>query len=166
MSRIAQDVIVIQTGVSFVVAEELDPTTKRVMSAIVVRQRAFFERGVEHLAALALDDIAGDLGVHKSTVSRVICDKHVCTPRGRFAMRFFFDSGPGGRTPGRFGSRALKTRIHRLVQAEPPGHPFSDLQIAALLRSRGIDIARTTVTKYRRQLGIPSTRERRGENLM
>jgi RNA polymerase sigma-54 factor len=144
-----------------VVEVDADLTTARILRAIAVRQRDFFERGVDHLAALALDEIAGDLGVHKTTVWRVVCDKRVSTPHGTFSMRFFFDSGPGSRAGHRLGSRALKTRIHRLVLAEPPGHPFSDHHIAAILRSRGIAIARTTVAKYRRQLGIPSTRERR-----
>ncbi|NPB08682.1 MAG: RNA polymerase factor sigma-54 [Aquificae bacterium] len=116
-----------------------------------------FLRGRGNLRSLSLKDVAGELGVHESTVSRIINSKYVKTPVGTYPLRFFFVR----ETAGGLSQDELMSLIKEIIESEDPRKPYSDEQIARILRERGLKVARRTVTKYREMLGIPSSRERR-----
>jgi len=141
--------------------EQRRRTMIRVMKKIVEKQCGFFDHGVLHLKPLTLQDVASEIGMHESTVSRVTNGKYVQTPRGVFELKFFFSSGLGTARGGDISSKAAKEKISRLVQGEDKGRPLSDQKLADVLAAEGIDIARRTVAKYREQLGIPSARMRK-----
>jgi len=134
-------------------------TLERVMESILRLQRDFFEKGPRHLKPLVLRQVAEDMGVHESTVSRVTANKYVHTPHGTFPLKYFFS---GGKPTGQ-GDQVLKDRIRKIIQAEDPNRPYSDDQIASLLRRQGFKVARRTVAKYRGLLGIPPSTQRGGE---
>lgn len=137
-------------------------TIVAVAAAIVERQAGFFTYGAEHLAPMTLKDIAGDIAMHESTVSRVCADKYIGTPRGLLPLKFFFSSALGGAGgAGAAAGAAVRARIRALVAAEDAGRPLSDEQIVAAMAGQGVRIARRTVTKYRRALRIPASPERR-----
>jgi RNA polymerase sigma-54 factor len=131
------------------------------MQKIVEKQRAFFDHGVMHLKPLTLQDVAREIDMHESTVSRVTSAKYVQTPRGVFELKFFFSSGLGTSDGDDISSKAAKEKILRLVEGEDKGRPLSDQKIADTLKAEGVDIARRTVAKYREQLGVPSARMRK-----
>jgi RNA polymerase sigma-54 factor len=133
----------------------------RVMQKIVEKQRGFFDHGVLHLKPLTLQDVASEIGMHESTVSRVTNGKYVQTPRGVFELKFFFSSGLGTAEGSDISSKAAKEKISRLVDGEEKSKPLSDQKLAEMLRAEGIDIARRTVAKYREQMGIASARMRK-----
>jgi len=137
-------------------------TIIRVTESIVKFQREFFDRGIGHLKPLILRDVADDISMHESTISRVTTNKYVHTPQGIFELKFFFNSGIQ-RCDGTeaIASESVKDKIKDLVGKEDGRHPHSDQRIVELLRSDGIDIARRTVAKYREQLGILSSSKRR-----
>ena len=135
-------------------------TIYKVTESIVKRQREFFDRGIEHLKPMVLKDIADDIGVHESTVSRVTNSKYVHTPHGVFELKFFFTSAIQGGT-GEVSSSSVKEKIKTLITAESPGNPISDQEIVEKLSSDGIKIARRTVAKYREALNIPSSSKRK-----
>ncbi len=144
-------------------------TIHRVASAIVAQQQAFFQRGPEHLRPMILRDIAGQIGVHESTVSRATSGKYMHTPLGIFELKYFFGSGLGGRggTPD-ITCEVLKIKIKNLINGENPKRPLSDQKIAVLLDHHGLGVARRTVAKYREELGLPPSPKRkvaRGEKL-
>jgi RNA polymerase sigma-54 factor len=136
-------------------------TIYRVMESIIKHQRDFFESGVNHLKPLNLRDVADDIEMHESTVSRVTTAKYVHTPQGIFELKYFFNSSINRVVGDAVASEAVKERIRKLISAEDPRRPLSDQRIAEMLKSANIDIARRTVTKYREALNILSSTKRR-----
>ncbi|MFB3117588.1 MAG: RNA polymerase factor sigma-54 [Myxococcota bacterium] len=136
-------------------------TIYRVMESIIKYQREFFERGINHLRPLNLRDVADDIEMHESTVSRVTTAKYVNTPQGIFELKFFFNSRINRVVGDAVASESVKERIRKLITAEDPRRPLSDQRIAEMLRVANIDIARRTVTKYRESLNILSSTKRR-----
>jgi RNA polymerase sigma-54 factor len=141
-------------------------TIVRVAESIVKKQHVFFDYGVAYLKPLVLRDVAEDIGMHESTVSRVVSNKWMATPRGLVPMKFFFHSAIASSMGEDVSSLAVKGKIRSLVEAEDPAHPLSDARLAELLLRDGIRIARRTVAKYREELRIPASSIRRvGETL-
>lgn len=136
-------------------------TLLKVATAIVERQRGFFEYGAEAMKPLVLHDIAETLGMHESTISRVTTRKYMHTPRGIFELKYFFSSHVSTDLGGEASSTAIRAVMKKLVAAENPGKPLSDSQIAALLKEQGINVARRTVAKYREAMSIAPSNERR-----
>ncbi|MCP4006860.1 MAG: RNA polymerase factor sigma-54 [bacterium] len=136
-------------------------TIYKVSTSIVKHQRAFFDHGVEHLRPLVLRDVAEDIEMHESTVSRVVSNKYMHTPRGLLPMKFFFHSGIDRDYGGDISSLTVKRKIQHFIQAEDPKKPLSDSGLMRILNREGIHIARRTVAKYRDELGIPSSTERK-----
>ncbi|MDJ0868100.1 MAG: RNA polymerase factor sigma-54 [Myxococcota bacterium] len=136
-------------------------TIYKVMQSIIKHQREFFERGVQHLRPLNLRDVAEDIGMHESTVSRVTTNKYAHTPQGIFELKFFFNSSINRVQGDAIASESVKEKIRRIISAEDPRRPLSDQRIAEMLRSGNIDIARRTVTKYREAMNILSSTKRR-----
>ena len=136
-------------------------TIYRVTKSIVKFQKEFFEKGIEHLKPLVLRDVAEDIEMHESTVSRVTTNKYVQTPRGLFELKYFFNSGINTTVGASIASESVKSKIKEIVAGENIKKPFSDQKIVDMLRQQGIDIARRTVTKYREMLGIRSSTERK-----
>jgi RNA polymerase sigma-54 factor len=141
--------------------EQRQSTIGRVANAIVHRQEGFLEHGMARLRPLVLRDIADDIGMHESTVSRVVANKYMATPRGVFALKFFFHSAISHAVDGDISSVVVKDRIRELIDHEDPGRPLSDARVARQLNRLGIRIARRTVAKYREELGVPSSEHRR-----
>lgn len=137
-------------------------TLYRVSESIFGFQREFLDHGVARLRPLVLRDVASEIGMHQSTVSRATSNKYAFTPQGVFELKFFFQSGiPHNGGSGVVSSESVRDRIRTMVESEDPGKPLSDQEIAGALAGLGIDIARRTVAKYRDQLGIlPSSRRR------
>ncbi len=129
-------------------------TILRVASAIVERQRSFFQYGELAMRPLVLREIADELGLHESTISRVTTAKYMATPFGTFELKYFFGSALGTETGGNASSTAVRALIKQLVASEDPGKPLSDNQIADMLKEQGIECARRTVAKYREALKI------------
>ncbi len=136
-------------------------TLLAVASAIVRRQRDFFDYGEEAMKALVLHDIAEELGMHESTISRVTTKKYMHTPRGVFELKYFFSSHVATESGGECSATAIRAFIKKLVAAENPGKPLSDSKIAGLLADQGIKVARRTIAKYRESLAIPPSNERK-----
>ncbi len=136
-------------------------TIYRVTESIVKFQREFFEKGIEYLKPLVLRDVAEDVGMHESTISRVTANKYVYIPQGIFELKYFFNS-PIQKTDGDLiASESVKEKIKEIIQSEDPKSPYSDEQIARKLKESRIDIARRTVAKYREAMGILSSNKRR-----
>lgn len=136
-------------------------TILKVAKSILKFQGEFFEKGVEHLRPLILKDVAEDIQMHESTVSRVTTNKYVHTPQGIFELKYFFNAGISRRNGEELASEAVKTKIKLLIDQEDTRHPYSDQKLVELLKKDGIDIARRTVAKYREQLGLLSSSKRR-----
>ena len=136
-------------------------TIYKVADSIVRHQRAFLDHGIEHLRPLVLRDVANDIGMHESTVSRVVSNKYIHTPRGLFPMKYFFHSGIDSSSGDDVSSLSIKNKIARIVQDEDGRRPHSDARIMQKLRAEGIQIARRTVAKYREELRIPSSSQRK-----
>lgn len=136
-------------------------TIIKVTRSILKFQRDFFERGPQHLRPLILKDVAEDIEMHESTVSRVTTNKYVHTPLGIFELKYFFNAGISRTTGDDLASEAVKERIKKLIDGEDEAHPYSDQRLVELLEEEGIDIARRTVAKYREQLGVLSSAKRR-----
>jgi RNA polymerase sigma-54 factor len=145
--------------------KSLDQRTRtilRVAESIFLVQKDFLEKGPEYLRPLILKDIADDIGVHESTISRVTSNKFVHTPRGIFEFKYFFSSSLSSPTGGdTHSAEAVKFKIRKLMEAESPRHPFSDEKLVQMLNEQGIDVARRTVAKYREALGIPPSSRRK-----
>ncbi len=141
--------------------EQRRQTMLKVMGFIVDRQRAFFEKGVQHLKPLTLREVAEHIEMHESTVSRVTNEKFVQTPRGVFPLKFFFSSGLSTSSGEDISARGVKAKIQNLVDDENPKRPLTDQAIVNLLKAEGVNIARRTVAKYRDQLGILPARMRK-----
>ncbi len=129
-------------------------TILRVSRAIVERQKSFFTHGELAMRPLVLRDIADELGLHESTISRVTTAKYMATPIGTYELKYFFGSGLGTETGGNASSTAVRALIKQFVAAESPTKPLSDSQIAEMLKEQGIECARRTVAKYREALKI------------
>ena len=129
-------------------------TIYRVAESIVKFQRDFFEKGITHLRPLVLRDVAQDIDMHESTISRTTANKYMHTPQGLFELKYFFNSFVSSLTGGEVASESVKERIRQIVQKENPQKPYSDQAIVERLREDNIDIARRTVAKYRELLGI------------
>jgi len=137
-------------------------TIYKVMEAILRRQRDFFEHGTEWLRPMVLRDIADEIGVHESTVSRATSNKYVQCPHGIFELKYFFNAAIKRTNGGELGAEAVKLKIRRLIGDENKDKPLSDSGIAKLLKANGIKIARRTVAKYREAMGIlPSTQRKK-----
>ncbi len=137
-------------------------TIFKVTESIVRQQRDFFDKGLAFLKPMVLRDVANDIGMHESTVSRVTTNKYVHTPRGIFELKFFFNSGISRLSGGDVASESVKEKVKTIVAAENPAHPFSDQKIVELLLKDNINIARRTVAKYREMLGIlPSSKRKK-----
>ena len=136
-------------------------TIYKVTESIVGFQRDFLDKGIAHLKPLVLRDVAEDVGMHESTISRVTTNKYVHTPQGVFELKFFFNSGINKVEGGAVASEAVKERIRHIIAGEDASKPLSDQTIGDMLKKENIDIARRTVAKYREMLGIlPSSRRR------
>ncbi len=137
-------------------------TIYKVMQSILKHQREFFDKGIQYLRPLNLRDVAEDIEMHESTVSRVTTNKYVHTPQGIFELKFFFNSSIS-RVNGEeaLSSQSVKEKIRRIIAAEDPRRPLSDQRIAEMLKAADIDIARRTVTKYREAMNILSSTKRR-----
>jgi len=137
-------------------------TIFRVTECIVQRQMDFFEKGVEHLKPMILKDIAEDIEMHESTISRVTTNKFVHTPRGIFELKYFFNSSVSCRDGESIASESVKRMISDIVKEENTKKPHSDQKIVDLLEEKGIQLARRTVAKYREQLNIlPSSKRKK-----
>jgi RNA polymerase sigma-54 factor len=137
-------------------------TIFKVTESIVKFQREFLDKGIAHLKPLILRDVADDIGMHESTVSRVTTNKYVHTPQGIFELKYFFNSSISRVAGEDIASEAVKSHIKQLVAGEDAKNPYSDQKIVELLRAQGIDIARRTVAKYREVLGVlPSSKRKR-----
>ena len=144
--------------------EQRATTILKVAAEIVRRQDGFFRHGVAHLRPLILRDIAEEVAMHESTVSRVTANKHIATPRGIFELKYFFTTAIAGTAGGATHSaEAIRFRIKGMIAAEPPDDILSDDAIVERLRKEGVDIARRTVAKYREALRIPSSVQRKRE---
>mgnify|MGYP003423130032 CR=1 FL=1 len=141
--------------------DERHKTLLKVATAIVEHQKAFLEIGAEGMKPLVLRDIAAEVELHESTVSRVTTNKYMLTPRGLFELKYFFSSHVGTASGGEASSTAIRAKIKKLVSEENSRKPLSDNAIATLLQQEGIDVARRTVAKYRESLNIPSSSERK-----
>ncbi len=138
-------------------------TIYRVMESIIKFQQEFFDKGVAYLKPLILKDVAQDIGMHESTVSRVTTNKWVHTPHGIFSMKFFFNSRINSLSGEPVASESVKERIRQIINREAPEHPYSDREIVKILwEEYGIEIARRTVSKYRESMGIlPSSKRKK-----
>jgi RNA polymerase sigma-54 factor len=136
-------------------------TIYKVADSIVRHQRSFLDHGIEHLRPLVLRDVANDIGMHESTVSRVVSNKYMHTPRGLLPMKYFFHSGIDSSQGDDVSSLSIKNKISRIVEEEDSRRPHSDARITQKLRAEGIQIARRTVAKYREELRIPSSSQRK-----
>jgi RNA polymerase sigma-54 factor len=141
--------------------EQRRQTVSKVATSIVKFQREFFALGLAHLKPLVLKDVAADIGMHESTVSRVTTRKYMDTERGLFELKYFFHSGLesyGGET---LSSLTVKDRLKQLTAAEDPAHPLTDQQLVERLAAESIKVARRTVAKYRRELKLPPAKHRK-----
>ncbi|TPV96752.1 MAG: RNA polymerase factor sigma-54 [Myxococcales bacterium FL481] len=136
-------------------------TILKVTRSILKFQREFFERGPQYLRPLILKDVAEDIEMHESTVSRVTTNKYVHTPQGLFELKYFFNAGISRGNGEELASEAVKTKIKKFIDSEDQRHPYSDQKLVELLRKEGISIARRTVAKYREQLNVLSSSKRR-----
>lgn len=136
-------------------------TIYKVAESIVRHQRGFLDQGIAHLRPLVLRDVATDIGMHESTVSRVVANKYMHTPRGVFEMRFFFHSGITSSLGESVSSVTIKEKIRKMIEGEDAARPLSDSRIAELLDRGGLPLARRTVAKYREELRIPPSNLRK-----
>lgn len=141
--------------------EQRKNTILRTCEAIVRRQTEFLEHGIEHMKPMMIKEVAEEIGVHPSTVSRAVSNKYVHTPQGVFELRFFFSEGVNGPEGSGLPLVLLKRKVKKLIEEEDPAKPLTDDQIAQLLDTQGIQVTRRTVAKYREDMQIPSTHQRR-----
>jgi len=135
-------------------------TLLRVMQRLLYHQSAFLEFGEQALRPLTLNEIASELELHESTISRAISRKYAHTPRGTIALRDFFASGISAEGGGEASSTAISAMIRQLIESENPSKPWSDSKLTNLLKAQGITVARRTVAKYREAIGLPPSHER------
>ena len=141
--------------------DQRQKTIHKVATSIVNFQRDFLDHGIEHLRPLVLRDVANDIGMHESTVSRVVNNKYMHTPQGVYEMKFFFHSGISSSYGESVSSVTIKQRIRKIIEAEDPRKPLSDSKIVSILQREGLMLARRTIAKYREELKIPTSNQRK-----
>ncbi len=141
--------------------EQRKQTITKVCYCIVARQQEFLERGIDQLKPMMIKEVAEEIGVHPSTVSRAVANKYAHTPQGVFELRYFFSESVQGPEGGGTSLLILKRRVKKLIEEEDPSRPLTDEQITRILLSQGIQVTRRTVAKYREDMRIPSTHQRR-----
>ena len=141
--------------------EQRKQTITKVCYSIVARQQEFLERGIDFLKPMMIKEVAEEIGVHPSTVSRAVANKYAHTPQGVFELRYFFSESVQGPEGGGTSLLILKRRVKKLIEEEDPTRPLTDEQITRILQSQGIQVTRRTVAKYREDMRIPSTHQRR-----
>ena len=141
--------------------DQRQQTIKKVADSIVKFQLEFFEHGIAELKPLILRYVANDIGMHESTVSRVVSNKYMHTPQGLFEMKFFFHSGISNSHGESVSSVTIKQKIRRMIELEDSQAPLSDSKIVIALGEEGLILARRTIAKYREELKIPTSTQRR-----
>jgi len=141
--------------------EQRKQTILKVCYAIIGRQAEFFDFGIDYLKPMMIKEVAEEIGVHPSTVSRAVASKYAHTPQGVFELRYFFSESVNGPEGGATSLLILKRRVKKLIEEEDPSRPLTDEQITRILQSQGIQVTRRTVAKYREDMKIPSTHQRR-----
>ena len=141
--------------------EQRKQTITKVCYCIVARQQDFLEKGIDQLKPMMIKEVAEEIGVHPSTVSRAVASKYAHTPQGVFELRYFFSESVQGPEGGNTSLLILKRRVKKLIDEEDPGRPLTDEQLTRILQSQGIQVTRRTVAKYREDMRIPSTHQRR-----
>src|SRR5579872_1998422 len=141
--------------------EQRKQTILKVCYSIVERQRDFLEKGIDELKPMMIKEVAEEIGVHPSTVSRAVANKYAHTPQGVFELRYFFSESVNGPEGGDTSLLILKRRVKKLIEDEDTSKPLTDEQITRILQSQGIQVTRRTVAKYREDMKIPSTHQRR-----
>jgi RNA polymerase sigma-54 factor len=141
--------------------EQRQKTIHKVATSIINFQRDFLDHGIEHLRPLVLRDVANDIGMHESTVSRVVTNKYMHTPQGVYEMKFFFHSGISSSYGDAVSSVTIKQRIRKIIENEDPRKPLSDSKIVSILQREGLMLARRTIAKYREELKIPTSNQRK-----
>ena len=141
--------------------EQRKQTILRVCYSILTRQRDFLDQGIDQLKPMMIKEVAEEIGVHPSTVSRAVANKYAHTPQGVFELRYFFTESVNGPEGGGTSLLILKRRVKKLIEEEDPARPLTDEQITRILQSQGIQVTRRTVAKYREDMRIPSTHQRR-----
>ncbi len=141
--------------------DQRQKTIHKVATSIINFQHDFLDHGIEHLRPLVLRDVANDIGMHESTVSRVVTNKYMHTPQGVFEMKYFFHSGISSSYGESVSSVTIKQRIRKIIENEDPRKPLSDSKIVNLLQREGLVLARRTIAKYREELKIPTSNQRK-----
>jgi RNA polymerase sigma-54 factor len=141
--------------------EQRKQTITKVCYCIVARQQDFLEKGIDQLKPMMIKEVAEEIGVHPSTVSRAVSSKYAHTPQGVFELRYFFSESVQGPEGGNTSLLILKRRVKKLIDEEDPARPLTDEQLTRILQSQGIQVTRRTVAKYREDMRIPSTHQRR-----
>ena len=141
--------------------EQRQKTIHKVATSICTFQRDFLDHGIEHLRPLVLRDVANDIGMHESTVSRVVTNKYMHTPRGVYEMKYFFHSGISSSYGDAVSSVTIKNRIKKIIKGEDTKKPLSDSKIVNILQREGLMLARRTIAKYREELKIPTSNQRK-----
>jgi RNA polymerase sigma-54 factor len=144
--------------------EQRRQTILKVCYAIIGRQREFLDHGIDLLKPMMIKEVAEEIGVHPSTVSRAVASKYVHTPQGVYELRFFFSESVQGPEGAATSLLILKRRVKKLIDEEDRTRPLTDEQITKILQSQGIQVTRRTVAKYREDMRIPSTHQRRIKN--
>jgi RNA polymerase sigma-54 factor len=134
--------------------DQRDQTIAKVARSVVEKQKEFLDKGMDYIRPLTLMEIAQEIGVHESTVGRVVANKFIMTPQGVYSLKYFFHKALTGEAGEDVSSLRVKDRIRRMVEAEDRAAPLSDMEIEAVLGREGFHIARRTVAKYRKQLKI------------
>jgi len=146
--------------------EQRNQTIYKVAKYIVDKQKDYIEKGIDYLKPLTLVELAQEIGVHESTVGRVVANKYIMTPRGVFSLKYFFHKSLVGDYGEEISSLRVKERIKKLVESENKKHPLSDIEIGEILAKENFRLARRTVAKYRKQLKIPPSHIRKRKFLM
>ena len=141
--------------------DQRQKTIQKVANSIINFQREFLDHGIEYLRPLVLRDVANDIGMHESTVSRVVNNKYMHTPQGVFELKYFFHSGISSSYGDSVSSVTIKQRIRKIIQNEDPRKPLSDSKIVSILQKEGLMLARRTIAKYREELKIPTSNQRK-----
>jgi RNA polymerase sigma-54 factor len=141
--------------------DQRQKTIFKVAKSIINFQTDFLDHGIEHLKPLVLRDVANDIGMHESTVSRVVNNKYMHTPQGVFEMKYFFHSGISSSYGEHVSSVTIKQRIRKIIEAEDAKKPLSDSKIVSILQKEGLMLARRTIAKYREELKIPTSNQRK-----
>ncbi len=141
--------------------EQRKQTILKVCYAIIARQPEFLDFGIDYLKPMMIKEVAEEIGVHPSTVSRAVANKYAHTPQGVFELRYFFSESVNGPEGGATSLLILKRRVKKLIEEEDPARPLTDEQLTRILQGQGIQVTRRTVAKYREDMKIPSTHQRR-----